>query len=63
VNEALVRQVEYDARLLALERFVEDYEAEHGEITEEEMAAARRSFAERAVVVRGKGGGRRKGAA
>lgn len=33
--------------------FIAAYEAEHGEITEEEMEAAVRSMRERAIVVRG----------
>ena len=37
----------------ALDEFIADYEAEHGEITEQEMAAAARRARERAVVVRG----------
>ncbi|MGH9071488.1 MAG: hypothetical protein ACRDX8_10080 [Acidimicrobiales bacterium] len=38
VNEALRAQVERDHKLLALAEAVADYEAEHGEISAEEMA-------------------------
>jgi hypothetical protein len=37
----------------ALDEFLAGYEAEHGEITDDEMAAAVRRARERAVVVRG----------
>jgi hypothetical protein len=53
VNDALRRQVENDRRLRALDEFIAAYEAEHGEITEEEMVEAERSARERAIVVRG----------
>jgi len=53
VNDALRLKVEHDRRLHALDGFIAAYEAEHGEITEEEMAAAVRSARQRAVVVRG----------
>jgi hypothetical protein len=53
VNDALRLKVEHDRRLQALDKFIAQYEAEHGEITEEEMAAAARWARERAVVVRG----------
>lgn len=52
VNEALRRQAEHDQRMRALDAFLDAYEAEHGEITEEEMAAAARRARARAVVVR-----------
>ena len=53
VNEALRLKAEQDRRLRALDRFIAAYEAEHGEITDEEMDAAVRSMRERAIVVRG----------
>ena len=53
VNDALRLKVEHDRRIRALGDFVAAFEAEHGEITEEEMAAAARSARQRAVVVRG----------
>jgi hypothetical protein len=53
VNDALRLKVEHDRRMRALDEFIVDYEAEHGEITEQEMAAAARRARERAVVVRG----------
>lgn len=53
VNQALERQAAHERRLRALDDFFVAYEQEHGEITEEEMSAARRRAKERAVVVRG----------
>jgi Arc/MetJ-type ribon-helix-helix transcriptional regulator len=62
VNDALRLKVEHDRRLRALDEFITGYEAEHGEITEDEMAAAERRARERAIVVRGDpGGGRGRG--
>ena len=64
VNDALRRQAEHDRRMQALDDFLAAYEAEHGEITEEEIRAAERRSRSRAVVVRTppvpKGAGRRK---
>ena len=57
VNEALRLKVEHDRRLRALDEFIAGYEAEHGEITEDEVAGAVRRARERAVVVRGDPGG------
>jgi Arc/MetJ family transcription regulator len=54
VNDALRRQVEHDRRTTALGEFLAAYEAEHGEITEEEIRAATRQAESRAVVVRGR---------
>ncbi len=48
VNEALRLKVEKDRRLEALAAFVAAYEAEHGEITREEMRAAARRASARA---------------
>jgi hypothetical protein len=53
VNDALRLKVEHDRRMRALDEFIADYEAQHGEITEQEMTAAARRARERAVVVRG----------
>jgi hypothetical protein len=52
VNAALRRQAEHDRRMAALDEFLEGYEAEHGVITEAEMADAARRGRSRAVVVR-----------
>lgn len=52
VNDALRRQVEHDRRMIALDDFLDRYEAKHGEITEEEIREATRRTRERAVVVR-----------
>jgi hypothetical protein len=53
VNDALRLKMEHDRRLHALDSFIRSYEAQHGEITEEEITAASRRARERAVVVRG----------
>lgn len=53
VNDALRRQVDHDRRLAAMDVFLTEYEAEYGEITDAEMAAAERRVRERAVIVRG----------
>ena len=53
VNDALRRQVEHDRRMKALDDFLDRYEADHGEITEEEICEATRRTRERALVVRG----------
>lgn len=52
VNEALARQAAHDRRTRALDAFLAAFEAEHGEITDEEIAAATRRTRGRAVVVR-----------
>ncbi|MFK4088672.1 hypothetical protein ACI2LF_31450 [Kribbella sp. NPDC020789] len=54
VNDALHRQLAHERRLQALDRFIADYEAENGVITEEDIAEAQRAVRARAVVVRGK---------
>ncbi len=56
VSEALRRQVDHERRLGALGDFVAAYEAEHGEITDEEIRLATRHAQSRAVVVRGPAG-------
>ena len=53
VNDALRLKAEHDRRLRGIDDFIAAYEAEHGEITEEEMEAAYRRAKARAVVVRG----------
>ena len=53
VNDALRLKARHDQRLRALDEFLAGYEAEHGEITEEEMREAARRARGRAVVVRG----------
>jgi Arc/MetJ-type ribon-helix-helix transcriptional regulator len=54
VNEALRLKAEQDWRLAALDDFLAAYEAEHSEISEQEMRdAARRARAD-ALVVRGR---------
>ena len=52
VNDALRRQTDIDRKLAALDSFFAAYEAEHGEITDEEMRDATRRTRGRAVVVR-----------
>lgn len=61
VNDALRLKADRDRRLAALDEFIAAFEAEHGEITEQEMAEAARSAREGAIVVRG--GSRGRGAA
>jgi Arc/MetJ-type ribon-helix-helix transcriptional regulator len=53
VNDALRLKAEHDERLRALDEFLAAYEAEHGEISDEEMRDASRRARERAIVVRG----------
>lgn len=55
VNSALRRQVDHELRLRALDVFLADFEAAHGEITPAEMRDAARRASQRAVVVRGPG--------
>jgi hypothetical protein len=52
VNDALRRQADHDRRMQALDEFLAGYEAEHGEITEDEIREAERRTRSRAVVVR-----------
>jgi hypothetical protein len=56
VNEALRRQADHDRRMSALDEFFAAYEADHGEITTEEIRDATRAARRRSVVVRGGGG-------
>jgi Arc/MetJ-type ribon-helix-helix transcriptional regulator len=52
VNDALAVQSARQRRLAALDRAIKDYEAEFGEITEEEMAERRRKDRANAIIVR-----------
>ena len=42
INAALRRQVEHERRLRSLDVFLDTFESEHGEISDEEMRAATR---------------------
>ncbi len=53
VSDALRLQADHDARLRALDEFINEYEAEHGEISAEEVANAQRRAASKAVISRG----------
>lgn len=55
VSAALADRARQDQQLAHLRRAVEDYEAEFGEITAEELAVRKRADREDAVVVRGGG--------
>ncbi|MGH3611532.1 MAG: hypothetical protein ACRDRK_02710 [Pseudonocardia sp.] len=55
VNAALRERSEHDSRLRAADEFFTWFEAEYGEITEEEMERAEREMRARAIVVRGEG--------
>src|SRR5216684_5412531 len=59
VNDALRLKADHERRLRALDDFLAAYEAEHGEITEEDMRDAARRARGRAVVVRGTPGAQR----
>ncbi|HEY6275611.1 MAG TPA: hypothetical protein VIX86_04695 [Streptosporangiaceae bacterium] len=63
VNEALRLKADRDRRLRALDEFLAAYEAEQGEITEQEMREAARRARTRAVVVRGQPAGNEPGRA
>jgi ribonuclease HII len=54
VSAALVEKVARDRKLAGLQKAVEAYEAEFGEITSEEMAAQARTDREGASIVRGR---------
>jgi len=62
VNDALRLKLASERRQQALAAFIAEYEAEHGEVTAEEMRAATRRARTRAVTVReaGSGGPRRR---
>jgi Arc/MetJ-type ribon-helix-helix transcriptional regulator len=53
VNDALRLKADHDRRLRAVDEFLAAYEAEYGEITDEEIRDAARSARGRAIVVRG----------
>ena len=53
VSQAIADRVEHLVRLRHLRSAVEAYEAEHGPITEDEVAEAVRAARRRATVVRG----------
>jgi hypothetical protein len=52
VNDALRLKLDHDRRLRALAAFIAAEEAEHGEITEDEIARVRRAALRRARVAR-----------
>jgi hypothetical protein len=56
VNEALSTRAHRDRKLQAMAEAVADYEAEFGEITDEQLEARRRADREAAIVVRPKRG-------
>jgi hypothetical protein len=53
VNDALRLKIERDRRLRGIDDYIAAYEAEYGEITDEDMDAAYRAARARAIVVRG----------
>jgi hypothetical protein len=53
VNAALRRQADHDRRLAALGAFLAEFEEEHGDLTDAEIAEASRWARERPIVVRG----------
>jgi hypothetical protein len=55
VNAALVEQATRDRRLQSLSDAISAFEADHGQITADEMAAQARRDREEAVVIRGSG--------
>lgn len=61
LSEAITRQLEHERRMQALDAFLADFEAEHGAITAEEIAAASRwaRTSARAVAARRSGRGPR----
>ena len=61
VNDALRLKADQDRRLRALDDFLAAYEAEHGQITEEEMRDSARRARKQAIVVRGSPEQRRPG--
>jgi len=52
VNDALRLKADHDRRMRALDEFIAAYEAEHGEITEEDIRDAARRARAGATVVR-----------
>lgn len=53
VNEAMRLKLEHDRGLAELAAVIADFEAEHGEITKQEMDSAARAARSRSVSVRG----------
>ena len=51
-GEAIRLKAESDRRLRGIDEFIAAYEAEHGEITDDEMEAAYQRAKARAIVVR-----------
>jgi Arc/MetJ-type ribon-helix-helix transcriptional regulator len=54
VNDALRLKADHDRRLRAVDEFLGAFEAEHGEITDEEIRDAARRARGRAVLIRDK---------
>ena len=52
VNDALRLKAEHDRRMSALDAFLAAFEAEHGQITQDEIMDATRRSRARAIVVR-----------
>src|SRR5688500_7715594 len=52
LDEVLLLEVEHDRRLLALAQLIREYEAEHGEITAEQIRAAKRRARARTIAIR-----------
>ena len=52
MGDVSLRQAEQDRRMAALDAYLEAYEVEHGEITDEQMRTASRRARGRALVVR-----------
>jgi hypothetical protein len=61
VNAAIYARFAQERRLEALSAFIADYEAEHGEITDEEMRLASRRARASAMTIRGPKGHKRHG--
>jgi hypothetical protein len=53
VNDALRLKVEHERRLRGVDDFIAAFEAEYGDISDEDMEAAYRAAKARAIVVRG----------
>src|ERR1700743_478293 len=53
VNDALRLKAEHDRRLRGIDDFIAAFEAEHGELSDEEMDTAYRAAKARTIVVRG----------
>jgi Arc/MetJ-type ribon-helix-helix transcriptional regulator len=54
VNDALRRQLGHADRLAAMAEFIDEYEAKHGVVTDEEAEKLIREARSRAIVVRGR---------